>query len=198
MEKENKNLVVPGIDVIIDYGHAIPTGGLASNTIKNGVGYNLRFNYKNADQVKSFNHFIYWDTEFRKYNSAEKGVRYSDDDPVYTFYLKKREGNEIDDKILHEKATQDIEEGYYSSGSLAPNFIPIGAKVDCMQIDSRLFDMILKKFVENYGMNVTVDNITIKGKYDEIAQKVIGAKTTEMKMVYEQARNQNLDAGREM
>ena len=43
----------------------------------------------------------------------------------------------------------------------------------------------LKRFVEFDGMSVTADNLTINGKYDEVAQKVIAAKVAEMRAAYE-------------
>ena len=59
-------------------------------------------------------------------------------------------------------------------------------------VDSYLNDLIKE------GVIVSVDNITINGKYDEIAQKVVAAKIAEMKMAYEQNKNKVQDNGIEM
>ncbi|MCQ2383228.1 MAG: hypothetical protein MJ060_05425, partial [Clostridia bacterium] len=73
------------------------------------------------------------------------------------------------------------------------------AGVDCGQNQNNVVNKYLSElFNAKLIDSVTIDNIMINGKYDEIAQKVVAAKTAEMKKAYEQAQNQNLDAGREM
>jgi hypothetical protein len=73
------------------------------------------------------------------------------------------------------------------------------AGVDCGQNQNNVVNKYLSElFNAKLIDSVTIDNIIINGKYDEVAQKVVAAKIAEMKMLYEQAQNRNFDAGREM
>ena len=172
MKEINKSPVASGIKAYIDYGETVPEYKYP------GLGVNVRFVYENEAQKKTLKEFI--DGDLTNQNET---------------YKYRKENQPGEDVYL-----------YRYHAYLADNqgkFEPYGTQIGGITFtDNIFFNGYLKRFIEFDKMSVTIDNITINGKFDEIAQKTVAAKVAEMKLAYEknqtQSQNKNQDNGMEM